>query len=101
MDLSNPLTLVGLVGVGLVVVCWLGLVVRGADSARVAWLGALGLYTALGSLFVNLLRSAESTFMTGVFGFLCSMFVAGWVLSIWKLAGAFSGSRGGGDNASH
>ena len=93
MDWSNPLVVVGMSGVALVVVCWLSLAIRGTDSARLAWLGALGLYAALGSFFVNLFQGAESWAGKGVFGFLALMFGAGLVLSIVRVARAMAGSE--------
>lgn len=89
---------VGYGGLAVLVVAWL-LVSFTSPSPRravVEWLGALGLYVALLSLFVHLLGRAlesDSTVGTIGFGFLVLFFASGLVLCLAQMLASLRGDR--------
>lgn len=84
---------IGAVGLALVLVGWLAVCfqVPGRRRDTVAWVGALGIYIALLSLFVHLTRRSladDSTPGIVGFGFLAIFFAVGLVLAVVKLFGS-------------
>lgn len=98
MDLS-PLASVGWSAVAAVVVCWLTVSFSsGALRLRAGWLGAVGMYVALGCLFLSMLlraRGNDSLPGTLAFGFLLAFFSLGFVLATHRLLRALSGKASG------
>lgn len=87
---------VGYAGVAVLVVAWLVVSFTSPGPRRtvVEWIGALGLYVALLSLFVNLLGQSlqsESTLGTVAFGFLVVFFGAGLVLCLAQMLASLKG----------
>lgn len=98
MELS-PLAIVGWSAVGVVVACWLtASFAAGATRERAGWVGATGMYVALGCLFGSLFRRAYAgdswPGMLG-FGFLLAFFSVGFVLAVQRALRAFAGREGG------
>lgn len=96
----------GAAAVAVVVVAWLAASFQAPGRARVitAWLGTLGLYVALLSLFASLLRrslAADSTAGLIGFGFLATMFAIGLVVALYKTLVSLRGDGSGDASATH
>jgi uncharacterized membrane protein len=93
------ISIVGYVGVALVVIAWL-FVSFAAPSPRrtvVEWFGVCGLYLALVSLFTNLSLRAQASGSTAAlvaFGFLLALFGSGLVVSLVQTLLAVRGPSG-------
>lgn len=102
-----PFQIIGAIGAVIVVVGWLGATFAGSQEARerLAWVGALGLFVALLSLFVHLWLGAQAAGSRGGmvgFGFLGGLFAVSTVVCLWKTVRALSGrGAGSGDHATH
>jgi hypothetical protein len=97
---------IGAAAVVLVVIAWLAASFQAPGRSRTttAWVGAIGLYVALLSLFAHLLRRSlanDSTAGLVGFGFLCAMFAIGLVVATWKTLAALRGGAGGDAGAAH
>jgi len=97
---------IGAAAVALVVIAWLAASFQGPGRSRTttAWVGAIGLYVALLSLFAHLLRPSlanDSTAGLVGFGFLATMFSLGLLVAIWKTFAALRGGRAGDAGATH
>ncbi len=92
----SALAWVGWSGVAVLIVSWLVVSFAGPGQLRdrSAWLGAVALYVALGSLFLSLfLRARAGDSWLGMlgFGFLMIFFAAGLVLATHRLLRALAG----------
>lgn len=101
-----PIAVVGWSAVGVLVLVWLVVSFQkpGASRSRTAWLGAIALYVALGSLFVHLfLRAREggSTVGTIAFGFLVALFASGLAVSVWRTVASLRAGEAKGGHATH
>lgn len=107
MGPDSLLPILGFAGLGLTVACWLAIVFTGASAAaRLSWLGALGLYTALLALFISLLLGAIDAgawLRIGLFSLLVAMFGSGLLVAIWRTARALAGGPdpAGEDSGAH
>jgi hypothetical protein len=99
------LTLIGFSAVGALVVAWL--VVSFAEGRRrmlLARVGAGFLYVALTCLFVHLVQQNWEKGRIALvipFGFLLGVFVAGFTLTLVKLAKELGGAGPGAESATH
>jgi hypothetical protein len=99
------LKLIGFTAVGALVVAWLA--VSFADGRRRMLLGRCGaglLYVALTCLFIHLVQENWEKGRMGLvvpFGFLLGVFVAGFCLTLVKLARELGGTGPGAESATH
>lgn len=97
----SPFSLAALCGLGAVLVAWIAVVLLppGPARARVAWVGANGLFLALAAWFLRLAFDARDdgrTWLLVPFAFLAFLFSSGLLVSLWKTASELLG-RGAGD----
>lgn len=107
MEASAIAKIVAWSGFGVVVVAWLtaSFVAREPLRTRVAWIGATGLYLAIGGLFASLFIrfwNEGNTFVWLAFALLLALFGSGLCLAVVRTVGAFraGGGRAGG-HATH
>jgi hypothetical protein len=98
MDVLSLVPAVGYTGLAVLVIAWLVVSFTQPSPRRAAieWLGAVGMYVALLSLFVHLLGRAladDSTIGAIAFGFLAIFFSAGLVLCVVQMAKSLRGPR--------
>jgi hypothetical protein len=96
----SPLATVGWGAVAVVVACWLRVSFSAPGPARLraGWLGAVGMYVALGCLFLSLfLRARAGDSLPGMiaFGSLLALFTAGFFLASHRLLRALAGKGDG------
>jgi len=102
----DPLTLVGVVAAGLLVLGWLvvSFSVPGHNRTVIEWLSATAMYVALLTLFVHLVQNAieaDSTVALVAFGFLCVLFGGGLLISVYRTLAAIRGAEDSGPSATN
>lgn len=99
------LKLIGFSAVGALVLAWLTVSFAGGRRRMLlARVGAGFLYVALGCLFVHLVQTnweKGRIVLVVPFGFLLGVFVAGFCLTVVKLAKELGGSGPGAESATH
>jgi hypothetical protein len=102
----SPFSLAALSGLAVVLVAWIAVVLlpQGPARARVAWVGANGLFLALAAWFLRLAfdaRADERTWLLVPFAFLAFIFSSGLLVSLWKTASELLGRGPGDASATH
>lgn len=101
MEALSPLQISGIVAVAIVVLSWLlaSFLRPGPGQDRAAWLGTLGLYLALSSLFVSLYLGATGLGGRIGFGFLAVLFCGGLIVSTVRTLASLRARGGAGSDA--
>ena len=102
----EPLTIVGFVAAGLLVLGWLvvSFSAPGHNRTVIEWLSATAMYVALLMLFINLVRKAmeaDNTVGLVAFGFLSALFGGGLLVSVYRTVAAIRGAEGSGPSATN
>lgn len=102
----SGVTLLGAVGLGLLVISWLVVSFSSPSPRRVVveWVGTCGMYAALLALFVNLSMRAQESGSTPAmvaFGFLVALFGSGLVVSLVQGVFALRGPGRATTSATH